>query len=290
MADDGFATVTCFQSCYLLSSLSSSRCYVGYTNNPERRLREHNSGARGGARNGAAATASGGPWDMVTVVHGFISPSQAQQFEWAWQHPRLSRGLRLHAAACCSHAQWTALRKHPVGEQALVITLQQMAGLLSIPPWRHCPLTVSVTIGKTRWNEVTGGAGLVLPETVRVNFRPVCSVKNESGVYDHGYWELAHGVPSNPTCTMCGTGVFGTERRGSQCAICETIFHLRCAAGSPLAQPMSPGLPGPSFIPRSLECPGCGSMTPWSEVVRFAWVLRTVLGPEKTDRLQHQGT
>lgn len=36
----------------------------------------------------------GQPWEMVLVLYGFPSQTQALQFEWSWQHPEKSLDIR----------------------------------------------------------------------------------------------------------------------------------------------------------------------------------------------------
>ncbi|KAL7284733.1 hypothetical protein ACG7TL_002039 [Trametes sanguinea] len=43
---------------------------------------------------GAWKTKHNRPWVMQMIVHGFPSKLAALQFEWAWQHPHISRHLR----------------------------------------------------------------------------------------------------------------------------------------------------------------------------------------------------
>lgn len=52
--------------------------------------RQHN----GEITAGAWKTKRNRPWIMQMLVHGFPSRLAALQFEWAWQHPHISRHLR----------------------------------------------------------------------------------------------------------------------------------------------------------------------------------------------------
>ena len=70
---------------YLLQC--EKRTYIGMTDDPLRRLRQHNREIAGGAR----ATA-GRKWKHVCVISGFPTRRSALQFEWMWKHlSRLSR-------------------------------------------------------------------------------------------------------------------------------------------------------------------------------------------------------
>lgn len=66
------------------------RTYIGSTPSPPRRIRQHN----GELTQGAWKTQNNRPWVMQLIVHGFPSKLAALQFEWAWQHPWISRHLR----------------------------------------------------------------------------------------------------------------------------------------------------------------------------------------------------
>ena len=52
--------------------------------------RQHN----GELTQGASKTRAQRPWVMQMIVHGFPSKLAALQFEWAWQHPTVSRHVR----------------------------------------------------------------------------------------------------------------------------------------------------------------------------------------------------
>lgn len=75
-------------SCYLL--LSSTRTYIGCSNNPSKRLRQHNGEIKGGAK----ATLMHRPWRHKAIVTGFKTRTSALSFEWHAKHPRKSTLLK----------------------------------------------------------------------------------------------------------------------------------------------------------------------------------------------------
>lgn len=77
---------------YLLKKRTGNRTYVGYTNAPKRRLRQHNREIKKGAR---ATSVMEKEAEMVCCVKGFKDISSAMQFEWAWQKRKIS-GISQH--------------------------------------------------------------------------------------------------------------------------------------------------------------------------------------------------
>jgi predicted GIY-YIG superfamily endonuclease len=75
--------------CYILAH--GERTYNGSTNDPRRRLRQHNGELKGGAR----ATSRAGPgWRFVAVVAGFPDHVNALQCEWRIKCPSGVPGKR----------------------------------------------------------------------------------------------------------------------------------------------------------------------------------------------------
>jgi predicted GIY-YIG superfamily endonuclease len=76
--------------CYLLVSSDYKRTYIGATNNPDRRLKQHNGELSGGAK-----ATSGHEWRRLVLVAGFPDSKAALQFEWAWKYNsrKLGSGL-----------------------------------------------------------------------------------------------------------------------------------------------------------------------------------------------------
>ncbi|CAH8850094.1 unnamed protein product [Trichobilharzia szidati] len=119
-----------FYGCYILLSLNPKfrgKTYIGFTVNPKRRIRQHNSGCLKG---GAKSTSGKGPWEMVLIVHGFPNAISALRFEWAWQNPKLSRRLKYSLPV-----------KKP-RETSFDYRLRVLALMLCSGPWNRLGLTI----------------------------------------------------------------------------------------------------------------------------------------------------
>ena len=66
--------------CYLLYIPGTNRTYIGATNDPAHRLRQHNGELTGGAK-----ATKGNKWTQAFYVSGFPDWSNTLQFEWAWK-------------------------------------------------------------------------------------------------------------------------------------------------------------------------------------------------------------
>lgn len=118
-----------FFGVYILYSMNEKykgRTYIGYTVNPNRRLKQHNAGAKFG---GAHKTSKRGPWKMILIVHGFPSSTSALMFEWAWQHPASSRRLK-------------HVKRRKSRQKLFDYCLDVLTAMLNVGPWCRLPLTV----------------------------------------------------------------------------------------------------------------------------------------------------
>ncbi|XP_038121868.1 structure-specific endonuclease subunit SLX1 homolog isoform X1 [Culex quinquefasciatus] len=123
-----------FYGVYLLVSKCpkpkfAGRTYIGYTVDPNRRIKQHNSGQDGG---GAKRTSNRGPWVMVMIIHGFPNNLSALRFEWAWQQPKVSRRLKAIPE----------LHKKQRKESNFEYNFRILTEMLRIGPWNRLPLTV----------------------------------------------------------------------------------------------------------------------------------------------------
>lgn len=71
-------------TCYLLNSESNpNHTYIGITNNPEKRLKQHNGIISGGAK----ATRKFDDWEMIQKI-SLIDKSTALRFEYQWKRAK----------------------------------------------------------------------------------------------------------------------------------------------------------------------------------------------------------
>ena len=68
-------------TCYILKADSYSKCYIGYTVNFDRRLRQHNREIKGGAKK----TERWYPYHPICNITGFEDNHQALRFEFRLQ-------------------------------------------------------------------------------------------------------------------------------------------------------------------------------------------------------------
>lgn len=262
-----------FFGCYLLVSKSSERrsvgrTYVGFTIDPARRLKQHNGELKYG---GAMRTSRHRPWQMVAIIHGFASKTQALQFEWAWQNPFKSSALKVHGQRS------DALALPSVKVRSVNGSFQSLAALVSIPPWRLCPLTLTICAPREQW-DAFDIQSLIFPPHFRVNFSPVSSFSACLSTYDYRHhcdsvtpiWNHSDGN----TCPSCEgrTSLEHQSRKVTFCAHCGTVTHLACIALNRVE-----GTPGSteSLLPETVKCSSCNEHMHWSLVVRLARSLES---------------
>ena len=77
--------------CYIIKSTVSNLSYNGSTNNPIRRLRQHNGEIMGGAYR----TKNGQPWIYIAVLKGLPNHINALSCEWRIRYPSNKRKKEL---------------------------------------------------------------------------------------------------------------------------------------------------------------------------------------------------
>ncbi|XP_070389962.1 structure-specific endonuclease subunit slx1 [Dermacentor albipictus] len=230
-----------FYGCYLLYCTNpkyKGHTYIGFTVDPNRRIKQHNKGFKAG---GAWRTSRKGPWDMALIVHGFPNEISALRFEWAWQHPERSRRL--------SH-----VGKKLRTESRFAYAFRVVSHMLRAVPWVRLPLTIQWLIEDY---QLDFQPDLNPPLHMAIAYGPVKAVRAPA------VRESVHGALSVPACTVCGELV---ERRRSlvECPYpeCGAVSHLCCLAKIFLKNECN------QTIPVSGYCPGCNNWLLWGELVR----------------------
>lgn len=251
-----------FYGVYLLYCMNpkyKGRNYIGFTVDPNRRIVQHNRGKHAG---GAWRTSNRGPWEMVLIIHGFPNDIAALRFEWAWQHPKMSRRLNQ-----------VAPKKSR--EKSYDYHLRLLATMLNIGPWNRLPLTV-------RWLKPDFArefpAHLPPPLHMPIVFGPVESRKlatakskkkpNQSSEdqqkieNDTLCHSEAPAVDEELLCNICLEGVEPAQQLVCLSTKCSAVSHIVCLSTAFLSRESG------RLLPVQGECRTCGRTLQWGELVR----------------------
>lgn len=146
-------------TCYLLQSIPKPKSfYIGCTNDPARRLRQHNGDLKAG---GAWKTKKDNkrPWQIMCLVSGFPSRTAALQFEHAWQHPHTTRHIKTEERVSAKLSL-----SYPIVKRFANLRL-----LLRASKFRRLPLHVHnlTTDGITCW--LTNKYNIEIPNHIRLH-------------------------------------------------------------------------------------------------------------------------
>lgn len=244
-SDNPFTGNRQFYGVYLLYCLNPTRkgkTYIGYTVDPKRRVKQHNIGISAG---GASKTDGRGPWDMVLIVHGFPTDVAGLRFEWAWQHPDLSRRLK--------HVQ-----KKKGREKQFHRKLRILSEMLKTGPWNRLPLTVQwLKQEYVKEFPITSQPPIHMP----IAYGPITvdkkkSQKSVSQVEineKNGHCQLCHKVYEDVDETIL------VECCDSKCTFKS---HAVC-----LAEQNKNSEQERFLIPICVECPKCGIESLWGNLI-----------------------
>jgi structure-specific endonuclease subunit SLX1 len=254
-----------FFGCYLLRSVNpkySGRTYIGFTVNPNRRIKQHNSGYLKG---GAKRTSGKGPWEMILIIHGFPNEISALRFEWAWQNPEKS--LRL---------------KHLVPKQKqynFVFKFNVVAQMLRVGPWCRLPLTV-------RWLRQEYQTDFPLskqpPTHMPIEFGLVEIVKQNKVNKKSNDLSQQTQMQSQKTrleasvCSICRENILKTSEQilnknmaMLKCLNCMDSFHATCLADHFILESATKDDSNVQLIPVDGNCPKCEAYLLWGDLIRF---------------------
>ncbi|KAK9887309.1 hypothetical protein WA026_021619 [Henosepilachna vigintioctopunctata] len=239
-ANDYTHTIENFFGVYLLYCMNEKykgRTYIGFTVDPNRRIKQHNKGKRAG---GAWKTSNRGPWEMVMIIHGFPNDVAALRFEWAWQHPCSSRRLK-HVA------------KKKTREKVFDYCIRVLAEMLCVGPWNRLPLVI-------RWLNQDFIRDLsdhrIPPVHMSICYGTVISKKIKK-------LEELEGLPEeNNFSNICDICFEFSNKKFISCldSKCNFRSHLICLSKIFL----EPG----EYIPIEGKCPKCNISCLWGDLIK----------------------
>ena len=282
--------------CYLLHPLNpkwSKSSYIGFTNTPCRRSRQHNGETKGGAKK----TAKKRPWQMLLFVYGFPTKHSALQFEFAWQHPKYSRLLKEHR------------QKFKGGIRGKI---EVLALMLNIRPFVNYALNINWTKQQLCDQYVSLLNASKIPKFINIFVRPLHKLnyfqkhkkrkeqkQNEhklEDILDYYAENLVYSHPASIECVCCGKreelGHLNGLKRSSLLRVydnkftkcpnkgCAAYLHLLCLTKSSLRAQMQKyekergGIGGEGIsnklriIPNCAQCPKCKAVSEWPKFLR----------------------
>ncbi|XP_034175223.1 structure-specific endonuclease subunit SLX1 [Osmia lignaria lignaria] len=232
-----------FYGVYLLYCTNpkyKGRTYIGYTVDPRRRLKQHNAGKE---HKGAWKTSNRGPWNMVLIIHGFPNSTSALRFEWAWQHPYVSRRLK--------HIPKKKSRQR-VFEYHLIV----LSEMLKVGPWCRLPLTI-------RWLDYEFFQEYSYCISAPMHM-PICCGKVISQKIKKVNDEELNGTQtlkkSSTVCSICGLFLEKKELVTCVKPNCLLEAHLICLAKVFCKDNM--------ILPIEGTCPTCNTNVLWGDLIR----------------------
>ena len=243
--------------CYLLQSVRNHRrTYIGFTMDPRRRLRQHNGEIKGGARK----TDRWKPWNMVLCVWGFPGKVLALQFEYAWQHPSLSR----HVKDKVAHLGFCKIVGH--GKQSPVQGVDKnvrvLLEMLQAIPYNRIPLRVHF-LEESLWTGLENMFGAALPNHLTLthgsfdDLQELCKQRLTMVM-----------PPAGSECAKCSE-LLKPGDLIVHCPHCECLMHLSCAATvfTGTSTKLMPDDPA--------DCLKCSVSMDWLVLLRNQRVLRS---------------
>ncbi|GJE93433.1 structure-specific endonuclease subunit SLX1 [Phanerochaete sordida] len=263
-----------FYACYLLKSVrtpGSTATYIGSTPSPPRRIRQHN----GEITQGAFKTERNRPWVMQMIVHGFPSKLAALQFEWAWQHPHISRHLRnengkaqFARSNLIRHRIQVAhgmIRSHPYNTWALHVKLFTEE---AVKIWTALANKQPLPAGFTSSIELEGVDG----KSGKVGSGRTGPIDVTDSQFTTAHLYKAHTLTGPHHCSVCKEPIADFPANALEVALCpaptcKSLAHLACLAQS-FTTSSPPSAHAPPLVPRGGACPSCSTYVLWGDVVR----------------------
>lgn len=241
-----------FFGVYCLCSKSDNpryknRVYIGFTVDPNRRIKQHNRGIDFG---GAKKTSNRGPWSMIFLVYGFPNKICALRFEWAWQKPSQSRILR----------SFSDLQRRRPREPPFDYHFRILAEMLRTAPWNRLPLTVQ-WLNAEFFRDFP--ADKIPPLHIPIRKCGRIKIRKKVSAVDEDV-RLTQSQGLTRSCLLCDKTIGQPLEEMVTCIYqnCRLVAHIVCLAKSCLVA--NPG----QLIPVQGKCALCDREYLWGDVIR----------------------
>lgn len=238
-------------ACYCLVTESPEppkRCYIGFTNNPLRRIRQHNRKIAGGARK----TSRYGPWKMVLFVGGFPTKISALKFEYIWTYPSRSKYMNCISA--------TSQKLRVACPRTISTALDVLTMLLIHPPFSLQPLYVvllDAEADRIRLQLEQHSISVFTSTMTILQIEPGLRASSDIVYARHTSSNESAEKTLSDICPICQDGVSPSS---IQCIQCTARFCITCAGKLFTGRS--------DLIPRSGKCPICKKEFDWKELLR----------------------
>ncbi|KAI5746181.1 hypothetical protein M8J77_000872 [Diaphorina citri] len=175
---------------------------------------------------------------MVLIVYGFPNDISALRFEWAWQHPKMSRRL-----------QHVARKKSK--ETTYTYCLRLLHIMLQTAPWQRLPLTVQWL--KPEYQQVLTEFP-TLPKYMAMKMGPL-DPKLVKPPKSH---PQEPDSDDDPLCSLCHKPIEEVDKL--TCPKCTMLAHMICLANYFLRG-------SGHYVPVDGKCVECAGYLRWGDLI-----------------------